>query len=536
MSETGLIDRFGKPFRREVMTQRIASATLSGVRQAVGGSVTRGLTPADLARILREAEDGDPESYLRLAEEMEEKEPQYIATLGVRKRQVAQLEVHLETGGTTPRDKAIAEAVQEHLIDSDLIDGAMMDMLDAVGKGFSVHEILWDLSGAIWKPVCLDYVDPRFFDFDRATRRIPLLIGAAGERRMLDPYKFLYLELKSKSGIPVRGGLARPIAWCWMFKNFAIKDWIEFLDIYGIPLRLGSFPPGATENDINALLRAVASIASDAAAVKPSNMDIEFKEANASASSDAHERMVRYFDGQISKLVLGQTGTTDATGASGLGSGTEHTQVREDIERADAKALAKCFNTKLIRPFVDLNFGEQKNYPYMWIGRPDQTDGQLMVNAARDLVPLGLRLRQADLRGVIGAKEPEDGDELFPPPAAPVMPGFGFPGSAHQPGNATLASASLMALAAEAAGGKDAIQREADAVLADWKELVSPEVDQILALAKTASGDTDAERFADFRKQLTALYPQIDTNAMAQRLAILTFQAFAGGVAGDRLE
>ncbi len=46
------------------------------------------------------------------------------------------------------------------------LDSVMFDILDAVGKGFSATEIMWDRSGREWFPVELKWRDPRWFAFD----------------------------------------------------------------------------------------------------------------------------------------------------------------------------------------------------------------------------------------------------------------------------------------------------------------------------------------------------------------------------------
>ncbi len=62
----------------------------------------------------------------------------------------------------------------------------------------------------------------------------------------------------TKSGLPLRSGLARLAAWSWMFKNFTVRDWQIFVTVYGQPLRLGKYSPGASEADKEVLWRAVA--------------------------------------------------------------------------------------------------------------------------------------------------------------------------------------------------------------------------------------------------------------------------------------
>ena len=86
------------------------------------------------------------------------------------------------------------------------------DSLDAVGKGFSACEILWDTEGKAWYPSSILWRDPRWFEFDRLDGVTLRLKGENGLPEPLAPAKFITHVHKSKSGLPIRGGLARPVA------------------------------------------------------------------------------------------------------------------------------------------------------------------------------------------------------------------------------------------------------------------------------------------------------------------------------------
>lgn len=117
----------------------------------------------------------------------------------------------------------------------------------------------------------------------------------------------------------MRSGLARAVAWAWMFKAYTLRDWAIFAQTYGQPVRIGKFDSNASKEDRMTLWRAVANIAGDCAAIIPQGMSIDFVESgNVGAGSDLYERRADWFDRQTSKAVLGQTGTTD-TKQGGLG-------------------------------------------------------------------------------------------------------------------------------------------------------------------------------------------------------------------------
>ncbi|OUJ09684.1 DUF935 family protein, partial [Acetobacter sp. DsW_063] len=119
-----------------------------------------------------------------------------------------------------------------------------------------------------------------------------------------------------------------------------VRDWGIFVQNYGIPGRLGRFGQGSTDNDRNVLWHALTDYGGMLAAMIPKEMDFELIETKGGAgASEVHEMRVKWLDEQISKAVLGQTGTTDARSGTHA-SGAIHRMVQEDIERSDSLLLS----------------------------------------------------------------------------------------------------------------------------------------------------------------------------------------------------
>lgn len=150
----------------------------------------------------------------------------------------------------------------------------------------------------------------------------------------------------------------------YLFKNYDLKDWVSFAEIYGLPLRLGKYAPGASDSDKAALMRALIQIGSDAAGIIPDGTSIDFITTEKTSSSDLYERLARYCDEQISKAILGQTLTSDSGGGSYAQSKT-HNDVRHDLTVADCKALASTLPARPHPPLCIFNFGEDKRIPYI---------------------------------------------------------------------------------------------------------------------------------------------------------------------------
>ncbi|MEL7098280.1 MAG: DUF935 domain-containing protein [Pseudomonadota bacterium] len=421
-----LLDHRGNPVRRATLTQEVAPPSIVGVRSPISGYPADGLDPVRLAQILRAADMGEPKSFLELAETIEERDPHYFGVLGTRKRSVSQIQMTVEPASDDPGDLERAARVEAWLKRDELAE-ELVDILDALGKGYSFTEIAWETSSGQWQPGTLTRRDPRWFNFHRDDLTTPMMYNDHGQLVQLEGFRFIFAQMKAKSGLDLRSGLARIAAWGYLFKKFTERDWAIFTQTYGQPLRLGKFGPGATDEDKGTLFNAVANIAGDCAAVVPESMTIDFVEAgNLGPGSELYLKRADWLDQQISKAVLGQTATTDAI-SGGHAVSKEHRQVQEDIERADAGQLQAILNRELIRPWMQLEYGSLPAYPRLIIARPEQEDLNRMSTALARLIPLGLNVSEAEIRGKFGLGEPKPGEATLGVPAQePVsirMPG-----------------------------------------------------------------------------------------------------------------
>lgn len=527
-----LLDAWGRPIDlarlKRPQAEPQGGIVSAGVRRSDALHPAAGLTPGRLARLLRESIDGDPERYLALAEDMEERDLHYAGVLGTRKRQVAGLEVTVEAAGDDALSVRAADLVRE-VIDRDTFTDEMVDVLDAVGKGFSCTEIVWEASEGQWRIRRLAWRDPRWFRFDDVSGEMPLLRELGGDAP-LNPYGWLVHAAKAKSGLPIRGGLARAAAWSFLFKAFTAKDWAIFVEAYGQPLRLGKYGPEASDVDRDKLLEAVTAIGTDYAAIVPASMSVEFVKADVSGSHELYEKRCDWLDRQVSKLVLGQTATTDAI-AGGHAVGRTHDGVRDDIEQADARQLAASLNRDVARPLVDFNMGRQKAYPRIRIGRPEEVDVKALVENVVKLVPLGLKVGMATMRDRLGLPDPDKDEELLGAPAKPEpdprqpQP---QPGSepTSEPGKEQVAASAQLAPPARKT---DAIDRAVEDMLADWEQLVAPAAAGLEAAIASAASLDEVEAL------LAEQFRGLDMAALTERLARAAFSARLAGEADQSL-
>lgn len=411
-----LYDAYGQPIKKELLDKPLAAPTLSGIRSIWNYSyVTGGLTPIRLAALLRAAAEGDADAQLTLAEEMEEKDLHYASVLGTRKRAVARLPIVVEAASDSSQDVKDADEIRA-LFKRPGTKAMLEGCLDGLGKGYSVVEMNWDKSRLPWRP-SYTWRDPRFFQYDRETLTTLRMKDEADMVNgvPLAPYKFIVHEPRLKMGIPLRNGLSRLAAWTYCFKNFTVKDWVAFCEVFGMPLRVGKYRPGETEDNINILKSAVANLGSDAAAVIPEGMLIEFVESGkgSKGGESLFERIADWFDKQMSKAILGQTMTADD--GSSQSQATVHNEVREDLRDADAEQLAETLLRDLVIPYINLNWGPREDYPQLFLREPESTDITVMAEALSKLVPLGLRVEASEVRDRMGFSDPAKDAECLQP-------------------------------------------------------------------------------------------------------------------------
>ena len=514
----------GEPIEISLLTEEVARASLHGARAVHGDQVASGLAPDRIGQIMRQADTGDARAYLTLAMDMEERYLHYRSQLQTRRLAFDAIPATIVSPKGVPT--AIVDAVQA-LVDDPAFRDMASTLTDGIAKGYAVVEPVWDYRDKLLKPVAYHRRDQRYFTFEKAgLEELLLITDAAPQGEPLPPGVFVTHMPKTTAAVPIRRGLARPAAWGFIIQNFSLQDWASFAETYGMPLRLGRYHPGATAADRRALLDAVARLGSDAFGIAPKGMEIEFVKAEGHQGNAVFGGLIDYIDRQVSKVVLGQTMTSD--NGSSLGQAKIHNEIRLDILRADCRQMASTINEQLIRWFVAFNFGPQAVYPAVHFQVAEPQDIKALADALDKLVPLGLKVKQGEVREKLGLSAPQDEDEVLaaakpePAAAAPAKPAAL---SLRHAAGCRCRACGQARLAAEpaAADPPDAV----DQLLADedWEAIAAPLLDDLFALA------ADAGSYEEVIARLDAV--RVDSGPLRERLARATAKARGIGDASD---
>ena len=501
------------------------SAGPTAIRSLWGsGTVASRLTPAKLAGIMQASAEGDNDAQLTLAEEMEERDLIYSSVLRTRKLAVAGVDVTVAASDSEDENaKALAEQVTK-LTKQPEFGQLIIDSLDALGKGYSVHEILWDKGETRWTPR-YKHRDPRFF-MPHPKRPDELRIIDESDMQNgveMPQFKFIVHTPNLKTGLMHRGGLARLAAFSYVCKMYGIKDWLGFLEIYGIPLRIGKYDNNAKPEEVEILKTAVMNLGSDAAAVMPESMQIEFQQiAQTAGASDVFARLAEFVDKQVTIAVLGQSATTEGTPGR-LGNDEAQSEVRQDIVDYDSLQLANTLNRDLVKPFIDLNFGVQDEYPAIVISVPEKEDLSLMAGILEKLVPLGLPVEAKDVLRKLGLPEPKAGASLLgvTAPEAPAESEDTASNRRHVVGCQCLG---CLPSARNSQQPSDETDDLVDELTKDWEQQLSPVTAPVLKAINAASS------YEELIEILPTLVDDVNTKALVSKLALAGLISYGDGV------
>ena len=553
-----LLDHEGNPIDlaalREPQTSHVAE-----LQREFELHPARGLTPDRLARILNDAEIGNLLDQLDLADDMEERDAHLYAELSKRRGAITALDWSLEEPeGANAAEKSWTAQIREWLGDIDAeangVTGGMgvviASMCDAMLKGFAPQEMVWsEREGVLLPKITLQ---PQRWFTTSANRRgyllrskamTPALPGLPPVRgEALQPYAWLFHVHPARSGYVARMPLARVLFWPYLFKNYSTRDLAEFLEIFGLPLRLGKYPAGASDTEKRTLLQAVTQIGHNAAGIIPQSMALEFQAA-AAGTDVPFLAMMQYMDAAESKAILGQT-LTASEGQNGTQAlGNVHNEVRMDIRAADARMVEETLFRQLIMPLATLNIAgvDARRLPRLCLDTGEAEDLALYAENLPKLAAAGLKIPVKWAQDKLRIPEPEGGEEVLSAPAPPVA-AVGAPGAAGdlQPGTATpaakpgekskpAAKAALATALPAAAPPRDAIDELVDDALADWQPLMAPMVEPLLTeISKAVAAGESLEAFA---ARLPALIDLLDGKPLAEKLARANFVARLAGEA-----
>lgn len=437
------LQRYAPETTQQVVVKPPLGRLISGQRSDYSIDTTaRKATPEQLARLLKNADQGDTEQQFEVFEEVD-RDPVVMRVYFKRRLAVVSKELQvLPAQANDPRAEQAADLVKGVLFGDDTYPGikrfnaGLYDLTDAIGKAFAVAQVVWELDNGKWLPKRLERWPQREFrlgkpweQYAQEEDRVRLITdGEPVDGQPLDTYpagQWITHTHKHFSQPLARAALFRTVTWYWLFKKFGIRDWSIFLERYGIPPRMGKYGPGTDTAERNALWEALINLGKDHACIYPDNATIELLEVKRSGGqSDPHGQMLEYCDQQINIAISGNTMST-TQGDRGARSAKEAYQADESQQTEyDCELLAETLRHQLAAPIVQLNLGMDWPVPRLAFLFEEEED--LGQRAERDerLHGMGYPIPLSYVEETYGIPAAQEGEPVLPPKtSAPALPG-----------------------------------------------------------------------------------------------------------------
>ena len=412
-----------------------------------------------------------------------------------RKAGVLTMEWKIERGKANSRRHGFIENVFESLD----IHRIVTEILDAPLYGYKPLEILWERRDGLIAPASVVGKPPEWFAFSSENE----LLFRSRQNSTGEPVperKFLLAQNDPSYENPYGKRILARCFWPVTFKRGGYKFWAMFLEKYGMPLLVGTYPTGTDDDKIAEMLGMLEDMIQDAVAVIPEGAQVDSIDPSSSGSTRAYREFLEFGNSEISKALLGQSLTTEMGKTGSYAASQTHFAVRQEIVDSDKRIVEEVLN-ELIAFLYDLNFGPNEQRPVFELyeekavqqerAERDMILSQIGVKFTKDYYTREYDLREEDFE--LEEKKPGEGD-----------PGGKFSESASQK--------TLDALE-DAIGDMDAeLQEQAEATLS-----------VIFSLAEKSSS------FEELSQKLAEAYPELDTDSLAKQLEKAIFISRAWG-------
>lgn len=377
------------------------------------------ITPAKLKSLMEDAENGDITAQHELYMDIEEQDGDIGANIATRKRAILTLDWSIKAPkDATPQEEQITTDVEALFNQIGYTDNLLIDCMDAVGHGFSALEITWAQKDGKQLPARFKHIPQSWFRLDKDDN---LLLktpdNPTGEP--LRAFGWVVHTHKSRSVQLAREGLYRTLVWLYMFKHYSVHDFAEFLELYGMPIRIGKYGAGATPDEKRTLLRALAQIGHNAAGIMPESMNVELHNAanNSTGQSNPFLQMVDWCEKSIARMILGQTLTSGADGKSSTNAlGQVHNEVRRDLLVSDAKQIAQTVTQQIILAYCQINYDpniDPSRIPHFEFDTKEPADLTQFADALPKLVGCGLPIPVSWALEKLGIPEAQDDEPIL---------------------------------------------------------------------------------------------------------------------------
>jgi phage gp29-like protein len=439
---------------------------------------TRGITPEILSTQLDAWDAGWISQLALIMETVEDRDPIIKTVAGKRKKAVIRYPWEILTIDDSAEAQKHKDALLYFYNNAECVNAIndnergsvkllVRQMMDAVGKGYAVHEI-------VWQPVGNGELTAQF-------RFVPLWFfeSTTGKLRYLTSEGMLYgVPMEDGAWMVTHGdGLMRATSVAWMFKKLVSDDWMAYCEKFGLPGVVVKTNASKGSEQWEEAKAAAENFGSEFAAVFSATDEvnlIEAKNAGVNPFEAVYERKQR----EIAALWRGADLSTMSQGKSDSSGASLQGDESMLLEQEDADKISETLNNQVDTYVIRYLFGDAvKPMAYFKIRIPDKKNVDQEIRTDEFLVKHGVQLSIQEAAERYGRAQADAGEPILTAPAVPSMVPPGQPGLPNT------------------------AEEYRDAVAADLK----PWIDRIETIMRIEDGDEFSKALREFQVDLDKL-------------------------------
>lgn len=380
----------------------------------------RNLTPQRLVTAMDQFEAGDLGNLARIMERIEQRDDKIMVVAPKRKKAVARYGWDVLTVDFDKKDKrlvALAERQVEALkffynnltaqsVTEQNRKGGMKllvrQMMDAVGKRYSVHEIQWKKQGKYYT-ANFWHCPLSFFEATTGTLRFLPSATSVQSEEML-PGEWM---------VTVGDGVMIPCSICYLFKSKPRNALIRFCEKFGLPGIHAETDATPGSKEWKEMVSAVRNFINDWSVVTTAGTKFNLVEAKGGTGNLPHTALIEDMNRAMVMLWRGADLGTMSKGGDTSGASLQGDET-DVLEQDDAEWITETLNISVDRPLIDITFGEDApSLAYVSILTKDRQNVDQELKVDQFLHSLNFPISLQGLSERYGRPIPDDDEELI---------------------------------------------------------------------------------------------------------------------------
>lgn len=377
---------------------------------------------------------GGPDVF-PLYRELLEKDWELAHAYETRKLLLLAREWKVQPAAEAGRAREIADEAARFLDAIPQFDWMLWEILDAIGFGYKVLEIIWEIRPEGIRAARVIARPQELFRFgalsEPQTGELRLARFPGGEGQPVPPAKFIVATHQPRDGDRRGLPLLRRAFWPSWIKRNVLPLWLRFLE-RGRGTTVVKYPSSADEAEQQLALDAARAIAQSVYAAVPEGFTLLAEALGSTRQFQAEDfnTLIGVLDAGISRIFLGQSlatrGQEQGRGAFALGE--VHFDVLMEFTRQDGRIVEQVVNEQLLEPWLRWTFGEQALgrdlRPWWTVDKSPPKDLTRLLDRLTKARALGMEIPRGWAHEQTQIPQAEEGEEVLAPETATILPGL----------------------------------------------------------------------------------------------------------------